>query len=179
MTVDLERFERTPLAREPFEHLVVRGFVKPEARKAINDDYPKLQRPGSFPLSETTFGPKFKELIDDLVSREFRAAFERNSPSISQVGPRWSPCGGAARRRRTEKSTLTQERKLWCSFAITEGQHKTQNVVFKHEAFEPGSVVYRSPSTDTQQSAEKKEKAFPEGGWICKVVVKKGESVSR
>jgi SM-20-related protein len=85
MTVDLERFERTPLAREPFEHLVVRGFVKPEARKAINDDYPKLQRPGSFPLSEGTFGPKFKELIDDLVSREFRAAFERKF-SINLTG---------------------------------------------------------------------------------------------
>lgn len=85
MTVDLERFERTPLTREPFEHLVVREFVKRDARKAINDDYPKLQRPGSFPLSETTFGPKFKELIDDLNSTEFRAAFERKF-SINLTG---------------------------------------------------------------------------------------------
>jgi len=77
MTVDLELFEKTPLARQPFEHIVVRGFVKPEARKAVNDDYPKLRRPGSFPLSETTFGPRFKELIDDLQGQEFRAAFER------------------------------------------------------------------------------------------------------
>ena len=77
MTLDLESFERTPLTREPFEHLVVQEFVKREARDAINQDYPKVQKPGSFPLSETTFGPKFQELIDDLNSTEFRAAFER------------------------------------------------------------------------------------------------------
>ena len=77
LTLDLERFEKTPLTREPFEHLVVQEFVKREARDAIHHDYPKVQRPGSFPLSETTFGPKFQELIDDLNSHEFRAAFER------------------------------------------------------------------------------------------------------
>jgi hypothetical protein len=77
VTLDLERFEKTPLVDEPFKHLVVREFVKLEARKAINDDYPKVLKPGSFPLSELTFGPKFKEFIDDLDSPEFRAAFER------------------------------------------------------------------------------------------------------
>src|SRR5215468_4887624 len=77
MTLDLESFERTPLTREPFEYLVVQEFVKREARDAINHDYPTVQKPGSFPLSETTFGPKFQELIDDLNSDEFRAAFER------------------------------------------------------------------------------------------------------
>jgi len=85
MTIDLELFEKTPLTREPFEHLVVREFVKPEARNAINDDYPKVQRPGSFPLRETTFGPNFKALIDDLHSSAFRAAFERKF-SINLTG---------------------------------------------------------------------------------------------
>jgi hypothetical protein len=56
MTLDLERFENTPLTREPFESLVVPEFVKPQARKTINDDYPKISKPGSFPLSEVTFG---------------------------------------------------------------------------------------------------------------------------
>ncbi|MBV8375890.1 MAG: 2OG-Fe(II) oxygenase [Verrucomicrobia bacterium] len=77
MTLDLERFERLPLNREPFEYLVVPGIVKPQARDGINEDYPKVNKPGSFPLSEVKFGPKFKELIDDLNSPEFRAAVER------------------------------------------------------------------------------------------------------
>jgi hypothetical protein len=77
MTLDLERFEKTLLTGEPFEYLVVPQFVKPEALEAINKDYPKVQKPGSFPLSEVTSGPNFKELIDDLNSSQFRAAFER------------------------------------------------------------------------------------------------------
>ena len=63
----------------------MREFVKPEARNAINDDYPKVQRPGSFPLSERTFRPNFKALIDDLHSPAFRAAFERKF-SINLTG---------------------------------------------------------------------------------------------
>jgi len=77
LTLDLEGFEKTHLIHEPFEYLVVPEFVKSEVREAINNDYPKVREAGSFPLSELTFGPKFKELIDDLNSPEFRAAFER------------------------------------------------------------------------------------------------------
>jgi len=77
MTLDLERFEQTPLNREPFEYLVVPEFVKPQVREAISDDYPRINKAGSFPLSEVTFGPKFKELTDDLNGSEFRAAVGR------------------------------------------------------------------------------------------------------
>ena len=77
MTLDLERFEQTLLNREPFEYLVVPEFVKPQEREAISDDYPKVNKAGSFPLSEVTFGPKFKELTDDLKGSEFRAAVGR------------------------------------------------------------------------------------------------------
>src|SRR6476620_5876948 len=77
MTLDLQRFEQTPLNREPFEYLVVPEFVKPEVREAISDDYPKVKKAGSFPLSEVTFGPKFKALTDDLNGPEFRAAVGR------------------------------------------------------------------------------------------------------
>jgi SM-20-related protein len=77
MTLDLERFEQTLLNREPFEYLVVPEFVKPQEREAISDDYPKVNKAGSFPLSEVTFGPKFKELTDDLNGSEFRAAVGR------------------------------------------------------------------------------------------------------
>jgi SM-20-related protein len=77
MTLDLERFEQTALIREPFEYLVLPEFVNPGAQKAIIDDYPKVSKPGSFPITEVTFGPMFKELIDDLNSPEVRAAFER------------------------------------------------------------------------------------------------------
>jgi hypothetical protein len=46
MTVDLERFERTPLVRDPFEHLVVREFVKRDARRRL----PEVTKARQLPL---------------------------------------------------------------------------------------------------------------------------------
>lgn len=97
MTLNFELFNKTPLVREPFEHLVVPEFVPSNALKEINDDYPHILKPGSFPLSEVSIGPKFKEFIDDLDGTEFREAFERkfaidltNRPSMITVRGR---CG--------------------------------------------------------------------------------------
>lgn len=77
MTLDIERFDQTLLTREPFEFLIVSEFVKAEAREGIAEDYPKVERSGSFPLSELTYGPRFRELVDDLNGAEFREAVER------------------------------------------------------------------------------------------------------
>jgi SM-20-related protein len=97
MTLDFELFNKTPLVREPFEHLVVPEFVLSNELKKINDDYPPISKPGSFPLSEVSIGPKFKEFIDVLNGTEFREAFERkftidltNRPSMITVRGR---CG--------------------------------------------------------------------------------------
>jgi SM-20-related protein len=72
----LEAFRETPLAREPFEYLVVPGFIKQEALASLNADYPNISESGSFPVERTSYGPAFQSLIDELVSNEFRQAFE-------------------------------------------------------------------------------------------------------
>ena len=77
MMIDLDRFENTPLTREPFEFLVVPEFVKAEVRRAINTDYPHIEKRGSFPLSEVKYGTAFGELMNDLKSPQMRSAFER------------------------------------------------------------------------------------------------------
>ena len=62
--LDLERFRATPLTREPFEFLIVPEFVKADARAAIHNDYPEVDRPGSFPLREVTYGSAFAKLVE-------------------------------------------------------------------------------------------------------------------
>ena len=73
---DWEAFGATPLSRDPYEHVVVNGFVKLEALQAVNDDYPEIQDAGSFPLEGLEFGPGFKRMVDGLESEEFRLAFQ-------------------------------------------------------------------------------------------------------
>lgn len=72
----LAAFSAAPLTREPFEFLVLPGFIRAEAQPAIDADYPCIRRPGSFPLSEVRYGPAFAALIDELQGPAMRAAFE-------------------------------------------------------------------------------------------------------
>jgi len=74
--LDLDALKAAPLTREPFQHLVVPGFVHAQARTKINADYPKISEGGSFPAAQLSYGPAFKEFLDELESDEFREAFE-------------------------------------------------------------------------------------------------------
>ncbi|MGH8162629.1 MAG: 2OG-Fe(II) oxygenase, partial [Gammaproteobacteria bacterium] len=74
--LDFAAFRAAPLVREPFDYLVLPGFIRPEARAAINANYPEIERPGSFPLSELTYGPAFANLVAELNGDEMRHAFE-------------------------------------------------------------------------------------------------------
>jgi SM-20-related protein len=74
--IDLAAFLATPLVREPFDHLIVPGFIKPEAWPAVQVDFPEIDRPGSFPLSETSFFPAFRALINELEGTQMRLAFQ-------------------------------------------------------------------------------------------------------
>jgi hypothetical protein len=74
--LDLAAFRATPLEREPFEYLVVPGFIRRDALARINADYPKISERGSFPVGQVTYGPAFQSLLDELESDEFREAFE-------------------------------------------------------------------------------------------------------
>lgn len=73
---DWESFRTAPLSRDPYEHVVVNGFVRPDSLARINDDYPSIQDTGSFPVEGLQFGPGFKALVAGLESDEFRGAFE-------------------------------------------------------------------------------------------------------
>jgi hypothetical protein len=74
--LDLAAFRATPLTRSTFDFLVVPGFVKAAARAAINADYPRIKRPGSFPLEELRYGPAFAALVEEMKGPAMKAAFE-------------------------------------------------------------------------------------------------------
>jgi hypothetical protein len=73
---DWEAFQAMPLSRDPYEHVIVRGFVKPEALQKINDDYPAIEDTGSFPIEGLQYGSGFQLMVDALESEQFRKAFE-------------------------------------------------------------------------------------------------------
>jgi hypothetical protein len=75
--LDLARFDAAKLCKDPFEYLVLPGFLTPEARIKVNADFPQVDQPGSFPLKEVRYGPSFAALIEELRGDAVRASFER------------------------------------------------------------------------------------------------------
>lgn len=73
--LDLDAFAATPLEREPFPHLVVPRFLRAAAMAGLAEDFPRIDRPGSFPASTLSFGPRFAALIEALQGPAMRAAF--------------------------------------------------------------------------------------------------------
>jgi hypothetical protein len=99
--LDLEAFRSTRLTREPFEYVIVPGFIKAEARAAVNAAYPRIDDPGSFPTAGLTFGAAFGCLLRALKAPEVRAAFEekfaidlKGRPTMITVRGRCGPRDG-------------------------------------------------------------------------------------
>ncbi|MBN8505741.1 MAG: 2OG-Fe(II) oxygenase [Burkholderiales bacterium] len=76
-TLRLDLLDATPLRRDPYDFLVVRNFLKPEALNAARVDYPKVPGPGSHPAGGLDIKGGFKQVIDDFHGPEFRHAIER------------------------------------------------------------------------------------------------------
>lgn len=73
--IDLDAFRTLPLQRDPFDYVIVPGFVRADVRDAVNRDFPTIERPGSFPTGELRFGPAFQSLLDEIQGPEMTAAF--------------------------------------------------------------------------------------------------------
>ena len=74
--VNLESLRDCEPVGEPFPHLIVPGFIREEAQAGIEDDFPAIAHPGSFPLPSLTYGPRFGDLIAALTGRETTALVE-------------------------------------------------------------------------------------------------------
>jgi SM-20-related protein len=75
--IDLALVERTPLETNPFPYMIVPGFVPEAARVALSADYPKIDRPGSFPTGDLRFGPAFRDFLAALEGPAMRGVFAR------------------------------------------------------------------------------------------------------
>jgi len=75
--LNLEALAATPAAREPFDYLIVRNFIRPEQAAAIGRDYPAIDKPGSFTPEDVGVGGALAGLIAELDGPAFRAAIEK------------------------------------------------------------------------------------------------------
>lgn len=72
--IDLEALRRTPVACDPFDHLIVPRFLTGDAIEAITRDFPSDIGPGSYPLPSLRYGPALERLADALQGDELADA---------------------------------------------------------------------------------------------------------
>jgi hypothetical protein len=75
--LNLEAVDAAELKTEPFDHVVVPRFVRPDALAASQADFPPFEKPGSIPLGQLKYGPGFRDLIDALDGPEFEDSISR------------------------------------------------------------------------------------------------------
>lgn len=73
---DWQALRDSPLISDPYEHVIVSSFLRPEVLSKVNADYPTIEDSGSFSLEGLRYGASFRAVVDALESEEFRAAFE-------------------------------------------------------------------------------------------------------
>jgi SM-20-related protein len=72
--LDLDRLRTAPLAREPFDFVLVPEFLRREQAAALAAEFPAVARPGSFPLDGPAPGPAFARLVAELHGPALRRA---------------------------------------------------------------------------------------------------------
>src|SRR5215213_4008083 len=77
--IDLERFNRTPLVRKPFDHIVVPGFVPCAAAIAAGAAFPGPDLPGVLPAPAKAppdaFGALLRSARSSATTRAFATKF--------------------------------------------------------------------------------------------------------
>lgn len=84
--LDYAALRATPVATDPFPHVVVANFVPPGTLADVLADLPALGKRGSFPLDALELGPLAQALMDELKGPRLQQAIaERFSLDLSDA----------------------------------------------------------------------------------------------
>lgn len=77
MHLDIDRLKKAKVTTDPFDYVVVPGFLKPASLKEVVETYPpEILKGGSYPLDSITPSAPLQDVIDELDGPEFEKAIE-------------------------------------------------------------------------------------------------------
>ncbi len=72
--LDLDRLRAATVAHDPFDHILLPGFIRPQALPAVVAALPPMRGRGSFPIDALRLGPAAAAMVAGLQGPQFRAA---------------------------------------------------------------------------------------------------------
>ena len=74
--LNLDKLRSAKIESDPFDYVIVPGFMDADSIARINATYPKIEKGGSYPIESLDGTMAIKEVIDELDSPEFEAVIE-------------------------------------------------------------------------------------------------------
>lgn len=71
--LNLDKLRDARIETEPYEYVIVPGFLSPQTVAAINASYPRIEKGGSYPIESLEAGTAIKEVVDELDGPAFEA----------------------------------------------------------------------------------------------------------
>jgi SM-20-related protein len=75
--LNLEAIARAPITTDPFSFFIAPGVLSPVDLAVVRADFPPINEPGGFCLSELIYGPAFAGLIEEISGPKFKYIIER------------------------------------------------------------------------------------------------------
>jgi SM-20-related protein len=75
--LNLDALAAEPLVSDPFDHLILKDFVRADQAAAIGRDYPAIDKAGSFTLEDVRVSGALAGLIAEMDGPKFRAIIEK------------------------------------------------------------------------------------------------------
>jgi len=72
--LDIAKLRAAEVETEPYNYVVVPGFLPPASVRAINATYPRIEKGGSFPIDSLDENMAIRDVIAELDGPEFEAA---------------------------------------------------------------------------------------------------------
>lgn len=72
--INLESLRRADVKRDPFDFMVVPNFLGAEDLARVNSDYPAIDTPANHDLETLSYGPVFRQLMEEMQGSEFVGA---------------------------------------------------------------------------------------------------------
>lgn len=69
--LNLDKLRQANVEREPYDYLIIEGFLSPDSVSRINATYPKIEQGGSYPIESLDQNMTIKEVIDELDGPDF------------------------------------------------------------------------------------------------------------
>ena len=118
--INLESIRKADVTHDPFDFFAINSVLSDDDLKSAQADFPKIDRPGIFPLSELSYGPGFAKLVGEIQSPELAEAVGRKFGVELKGLPLMITVRGQAQAKDGRIHTDTKDKVVTCLLYLNE-----------------------------------------------------------